>query len=234
MKKLFSIGLLLVFISAYYNAFSQNKLLNEMTITPPSFRNEYYENLNVLLRASLEYPSSAIYDGFQGTEVIRFAISDAGEIEDFIVVNSVCEDIDSEVLRVLQNTNGKWDPGAIDGEPTTMVREISVVFALHSIQDMLETAQYYLKKANELMFIKNKPEKALYYYCKAASLFPNNESILIFRGYCFNQLGRTEEASNDWERVRFLANNYIKVASPESGTALTSNNFDRALIFIPE
>lgn len=232
MKKLFSFGLMLVFTSVYYNAFSQNKLLNEMTITPPSFHTEYYENLNMLLLASLEYPFSAKNDGLQGTEVIRFTITPAGEIRDIIVLNSACEDMDSEVIRVLQYTNGKWDPGTIDDEATTMVREISVVFTLHSIEDMLKTAQYYLKEANELMYFENKPEKALHYYCKAVSLFPNNKSVLIPRGYCLSQLGLTEEACRDWERVKFLANRYNTVACPESRTALASKTPENELIVI--
>lgn len=232
MKKLLSIKLMLIFASVCDDAFSQNELLNEMTIAPPSLHYKYCENLGALFHAYLEYPSGAINDGIQGTEVIRFAVSPAGEIEDLTVINSISEDIDEAVLRVLQITDGNWKPGSVDGKPATMVKEVSVVFVLHSYDNMLKTAKHYLDKANELLFIQERPEKALHYYCKAAALLPNNESVLMVQGYCLDQLGRTEEADRVRERVEFLSDSYNSVVFPESGKVLSGKNFDRILVVL--
>ena len=217
MKKLLSFGFVLVILSGCHTASGQDQLLDELTITPPSFHNSHYDNLNALLGASIEYPAMARKCGIQGTELIRFAISPSGEIEDITVCNSVSREIDEAVISVLLFTNGKWQPGTIDGEPTTMVREVNIAFVLHSFETMVEKGKNYMLQANNLMYIREKPGRALHFYNKAATLFPNNTSVLLARSLCLEKLGRDAEAEKDNERLKLLAVKGNSITAPHNG-----------------
>lgn len=194
MKKLLSIGLILGLISASNIAFGQIQKMDEMTITPPTLNNAEYNNLQDHLQASVKYPSSAYNDKLQGTEVIRFAVTSSGTIEDITVINSVSWEIDEEVIGALLSTNDKWNPGTIDGQPTTMVRELSMIFALKSYDDMLKAGQCYMQKGNKLLYNQNKPKRALQYFNKVQTLFPYETSVQLVRGSCLDQLGLSADA----------------------------------------
>jgi TonB family protein len=204
MKKLYFLGFLLLIVSASYSANAQIQVLNEMSITPPTLQNEEYDNMIDFLENSIEYPVHSINRGQQGTEVIRFSVSDMGTIEDITVINSVSDEIDREVIAALQETNGKWNPGSIDGQPTTMERELALSFVLFSFDNMLNTAKNYLQKGNKLMYVEYKPEKAIKYYNMAYTLFPCESSVLLVRWLCLEKLGRLEDAKEVRERLEFL------------------------------
>jgi len=215
MKTLNSLGLLLLIVSVSYTANAQIQMMNEMSITPPSYKTAAYENLHDFLKASVEYPSRSVKAGLQGTEVIRFSVTPCGNIEDISVINSVSDEIDMEVIRALRKTNGKWEPGTIDGEASKLTGEVSLIFALNSYEDILQDARYYLQTGNSLMFKKNKPEKALYYFGKAYELFPNEESVLLSLGTCLNKLGQTSKAGALIERFHYLSDLYYPAGRPE-------------------
>ncbi len=214
MKKLLSLGFMLISFSACYTSFGQSKMLNELTITPPSFHNTSYENLYAQLSAVIEYPAESINKGLQGTEVIRFEVTASGEIEGLSVTNSVSPEIDKTVTRALQATSGSCDPCTIYGIPASMAREISITFALISYENMFNKAKQYMQHANYLMFKREKPEKALTVYNKLVTMFPNDESVLIGRGICLEKLGRTLEAQQDRERARIVADRKESVTLP--------------------
>ncbi len=206
MKKLLFIGLLLGLILVSYTTFGQVQMMNELTITPPAYQTSNYNSLHDLLQASVEYPASAINDRLQGTEVIRYTVTSSGTIEDITVVNSVSWEIDERVTQALMDTQNKWNPGIIDGEPTTMEREISMVFALNSYEDMIQKAQGYMQKGNKLLYVQNKPEKALRYFDMVETYFPYETCVLYLKGYCYEQLGYTAELEKTREKLEALAN----------------------------
>ena len=128
-------------------------------------------------------------DGRQGTEVVCFTVSRFGTIEDIRVINSVSKEVDREVISALRETCGKWNPGTINGQITSMSKEIALPFVLVSYEDMVRTADACMKKANRLMYSENKPEKALKYYNMAYRLLPNESSVVSGRELCLQELG---------------------------------------------
>lgn len=216
MKKLHYLGILLLMASASYTALGQSRLMNEMTITPPVYQNTLYNSLNELLQNTLQYPEKSLNFEHQGTEVVRFAISSSGTIENISIINSVSREIDDEVIQVLNSTKGNWKPGTVDGKERTMVKEISLVYALNSIDDLLNTANYYMQKGNKQLIKRDNPEKALKYYEMACSLLPNDPSVLLLKGCCLDQLGLAEDAKINQERISFLVENDRTTSFPES------------------
>lgn len=195
-------------------SFAQNQDLNDMNNIAPQFKgtstinqSEPSETISDYLKKYVEYPSISINCRLQGTEVVQFIITQNGEITGFKVINSVCPKIDQEVIRVLKTTNGKWNPGTINGNKVEMGTEVSVAFVMNSYDDLIKTAKHYQKKGNNWMFTKNNPEKALKYYNRGITLLPNEVSLLAMRSLCNYEMGNINEAEKDWKRIKTLANN---------------------------
>jgi TonB family protein len=186
-------------------AFGQNQDLNEIEVTAPQFQSEIFKSVNDFLNNSVEYPPESKNARLQGTEVVQFIVTPTGEITDFTIINSVSPEIDQEVIRVLDVTNGKWKPGTANGEPVAMVKEVSVAFFLHSEDELVKTAKQYQQQGNNYMFVKNNPEKALKFYNRGIVLLPYEESLLAARGLCKYQIGDEDGAYNDWKRLKTLA-----------------------------
>ena len=185
--------------------FAQNQDLNEIKVTAPRFQNDIFESVNDFLTNNVEYPANSKNAGLQGTEVLQFTVSTNGEISDFKIINSVSPEIDIEVIRSLEATNGKWKPGTSDGLPTAMPTEVSLVFFLNTPEDIIETAKQYQQKGNTWMYVKNNPEKALKYYNLGIKLLPNEESLLAARILCKYETGDKDGANKDLERLNILA-----------------------------
>ena len=97
------------------------KNVSEVKVTPPAFTGiqkitvepEGVPNdpLAVYLSEHFEYPKTAVECMIEGTGVVQFKVTPSGELTDFIVINSVCRDLDEEFIRVLKTTSGMWKPG---------------------------------------------------------------------------------------------------------------------------
>jgi tetratricopeptide (TPR) repeat protein len=186
-------------------AFGQEQKLNEIKVTAPQFRNEIFHSANDFLEHSVEFPAKSKNAGLQGTEVIQFTVTTEGQVTDFMVINSVSTEIDLEVIRILEVTNGKWTPGTVNGEPVAMTKEVSVVFKNNPATNFAELANKHLQKGNQALFVKNQPEKALKYFNRGITLLPNDETLLVVRGLCKYKLGDETGASRDWDRFKVLA-----------------------------
>jgi tetratricopeptide (TPR) repeat protein len=188
-------------LAAVY-ASGQDHNLQEIRVTAPHFRSELYDNLNDFLLSGIEYQHQSIRAGNEGTEVIRFVVTPRGEVKNLVVINSVSQIIDLEMLRILEITNGKWTPGTVNNVPVAMEKEISVVFKISENSDFVEKAKYNLEIGNNLFFVHNRPEKALKYFDKGISLLPYNETLLAVRGLCKYENGDLEGAKSDWNRLK--------------------------------
>jgi TonB family protein len=202
MKKIlvFLAGMLITFIAT-----SQNQVIKEVKVTPPNFKGEIPVSLIQYVQERVEYPSIAINGGVHGTVVVGFVITPQGELRDFEVINSVSKAIDDEVIRVLKTTNGKWAPGTRTGEAVSMPHEVSVVFKLYAEDDFTKIAKKYFNKANETLFVKDQPEKALKFINRGMNYMPNDETLLAVRGLCKYRLGDEMGANRDWGRLKILA-----------------------------
>ncbi|HSO89508.1 MAG TPA: energy transducer TonB [Draconibacterium sp.] len=198
-KIIFAISML---VAAF--AFGQNQDLQEIKVTAPQFRSDIYKNINDFLLSGIEYPVESLKAGEEGTEVIQFVVTPKGNVTDIAVINSVSEIIDLEVKRILEITSGMWIPGTVNSEPVAMEKEISVVFKISQKSDFVAKAKGYLEHGNKLLFVHNRPEKALKYFDKGVTLLPNEETLLALRGLCKYEIGDNEGAKLDWNRFKIL------------------------------
>ena len=143
-----------------------------------------------------------------GTEVIAFVVTSTGELEDFRVVNSVSKQMDEEMIRVLKETSGSWQPGLFKGEPVKTEYEVAMAF-IPSNFDPVQEAKKYLINGNSLIY-KN-PRRALKFINEAYRLLPCCESVLVARSVCKAELGDVLGAREDCDRIIALKNAY----SPE-------------------
>ena len=186
---------------------AQNHNLSEIEIITPKFQSEMYESLNDFLSSRMEFPRASASCRMQGTEVIKFTVTPDGEIGNFIIVNSICPEIDEEVIRVLESTSGRWHTGSVNGEQTAMGKEISVTFKMHASVDFIEMARSYLERGNRILFVKRKPKQAIKYFDKGINLLPNEEALLSARGLCRYELSDKDGANSDWVRLKELRSN---------------------------
>ena len=203
-------------IAAFGFAQNQNATvrfeLDETEVIPPKFcvidkviQGECFETIDDFLNKNIVYPPQSLRCNYQGTELVKFTVTQSGELTDFEVINSVCKKMDEEVINVLKLTSGKWRPACVNGKPVAMEQEVSVAFMLHPSNDFTNMAKSYIKKGNKLLFVKNNPEKALKYYDLGINLLPNNETLLAARGLCRYEIGDEEGAVRDWERLNTVA-----------------------------
>ena len=65
-------------------------------------------------------------------------------------------------------------------------------------------ATNYFDEGNLNLLVNNKPEKALRLYNKGVRYLPNETGLLLLRGICNYELGNTESARRDWDRIAIL------------------------------
>ena len=217
MKKYFILLICLIVSAVTYG---QNKMTNvmvdaEVEVTPPQFTG--IENVTALtntdrsvlikkyLVKNVIYPRRAAKCMREGTEVVQFTITATGELTNFKVINSLCPEIDNEMLRVLKTTDRMWKPGFNNGMPVAMEKEISMIF---KSGDYNNITKYFTAKANKFFIKGNKnlyfngnPKKALKYYNEGMRYLPYDKGLLYVRGMCLYELGDKEGARNDWNRI---------------------------------
>jgi TonB family protein len=208
MKKsvIFLAGTMITMIATGQN----QRTMEEITVTPPKFsaaetliQGKYFATVDDYLMHTVQYPQEAVNNGNQGTEVVRFVVTPSGNVTGISVINSICPEIDEEVIRMLQFTNGLWKPGSINGKAVAMEQEVSVAFKLHPSRDFVAMAKDYLKQGNK-MLLKGNTRRALSFYDKAVTLLPNEEALLAVRGMCRYQTGNTDGAAADCKRLKSL------------------------------
>jgi len=179
------------------------------------------------LNSKIVYPKEAVKCCVEGTEIVQFVVTSEGNVTDINCVNSVCGEIDNEVIRILKNTNGMWKPGTENGYPVAMKQEIAFAFCVQraGIESMLEyfttAATDYFNKGNKKLFEAQNPKRALEYYDLAMRYLPNDKAILYVRGLAKYESGDKEGARQDWERIKKLAEN----GRIENNVELTAANY---------
>nr|WP_321355684.1 TonB family protein [uncultured Draconibacterium sp.] len=189
--------------------------IDEVEISPPAFTGiaNYADIVNVdakylqtYLSSNITYPKEAERCGWEGTEVIKFNVNSQGKVTNIDIVNGVCPEIDKELVRVLESTNGMWKPGIKDGIPVSMEQEVSIVFSLSDNAEL--TSEKFLKVATscftqgaECFFEKGKSKKAERLFTKGITYMPHDQSLLLMRGLCRYERGNHEGAREDWTRL---------------------------------
>lgn len=216
--KTISIFLFAMIVSVFTFGQDKKKNLEEITVTPPQFtgineaakihQQENFTSFEDYLRKNLKYPESIMKNGANGTEVVHFEVSADGKLADFKVINSVSPEIDAAIYEMLKTTCGMWKPGESNGEPVSMEKEISIAFKWKEFEELNKTkdfealAKLYFEKGNKQLFEKNNINKALKYFSNGIKYKPNEDCLLLARGMCKYELGDTEGAQQDWNRMR--------------------------------
>jgi len=187
--------------------------LAEINVIPPKFpavetiwNGTNIKSINDYMNNHIEYPEVALNNGDQGTVIVQFMVTTAGELTNINVTNSVSDEVDMEVMRVLKTTSGQWKPASINGQPSEMSHEVSVVFKNQDRTDLTLLAKDYFLKGNKLLALKKDPKKALKYFNMAIRLTPYEENLLIARAICKYELGDEDGAETDWNRMMTLSN----------------------------
>jgi TonB family protein len=161
------------------------------------------------LQDNIEYPKEAIKCFNQGTVVVQFVVNANGELSDFKVINSVCPEIDKEVIRVVKTTDGMWKPALTSGKPVPMIKEVSMMFATSvEVKDLEAPVEYFTllarncwMRGNKLLVEKHNLKRAMKQYDEAIKYLPYDGAALLARGLCKYELGDKEGARSDWERI---------------------------------
>lgn len=176
---------------------------------------QHYENKNIrieypnfekgslddFLLMELVYPNRSEKLGVQGTVVVKFTVNPEGELSNFRIINSVSDRLDSEVIYALKESEGKWNPGQINGQPVKMDQEFSVAFMLHPEVDFIKEAEFYFHKGNQILHQQQDPERALRFFNCAMKYMPYETSILNARALCKYMMGDQAGAVQDVGRV---------------------------------
>ncbi len=200
------------------------KNVSEVEVTPPTFKGEFPNSVNECLQSRVEYPSTELKWGTQGTVVAGFVVTTEGKLKNIHIINSVSQAIDMEVIRALKSTDKMWTPGIKNGEAIEMPNEVSVVFKLYPEDNFTEIAKKYFVKGNYALFVKNRPEKALKYFTMCIKLLPNDETLLAMRGFCKYKLGDETGANRDWDRSKILAKKHGTNAEIENLPKISNNS----------
>ena len=202
-------------------AFGQKQNIDEVKVTPPKFtgvsnpillmKEGNFESIDDYLTRNIQYPEKDAKSFRQGTEVVKFTVSPIGELTDFTIINCVSPQINEEVIRVLQTTNGMWFPGYNNNEPVAMEKEVSIVFKIEGNRftpDFKTQATKYFSKGGEVFLAEHNPKKALKFYDKGIMLLPNDEGLLLMRGFARYETGDKDGANRDWQRIVTLGHTF--------------------------
>lgn len=197
----------------------QKPNLGEVKVTAPKFtgienaveilNGRESETINLYVSKNFSYTDTREVKP-EGTEVIQFTVTPEGELTDFVIINSVSHDIDMEMIRILQTTNGMWIPGYNNNEPAEMTKEVSLAFCTEnnsskSVTEIFtEKATPYFINGSKILFEKHNPKKAMKNFTRGINYLPYDKSLLIMRGICRFETGNKEGAHQDWERVKSL------------------------------
>jgi periplasmic protein TonB len=81
------------------------------------------------IKSSLTYPSKSAMKGAQGRVIVRFVVTETGEIGDVKVVSGFDPDCDNEAARVIKSMP-RWIPGKNKGENVAVYYQLPIAFKL--------------------------------------------------------------------------------------------------------
>lgn len=165
----------------------KNELL-EVKVIPPRFNSTENQpsqtaSLYYFLRTHFDYETPDLINF--GTAVIRFTVTENGNVIDPKVVNSVSWDIDHALMFALQQTNGMWKPGSNNGTPVAMEQEITMKIITGLSEKEVENMDFQARsrdkfqKGNLLLFEKDSPRRALNKFNYVIRLMPKEKTPTI-------------------------------------------------------
>ena len=77
----------------------------------------------------IKYPDNAIRNGIRGTVVAEFVVDAKGKVKDVKIVDSLDEEIDAQVVKVI-GASPKWKPATVADKPVSVKISVPVEFKL--------------------------------------------------------------------------------------------------------
>ncbi|PTN09899.1 energy transducer TonB [Mangrovibacterium marinum] len=209
-----SILLILMMVLSLGASAQFHVLKEEIEVKPPIFMGTAVSvvdngaSLDDFVAQRMIYPEQDLKLHREGTEVIQFTVNTNGTLSDFEVVNSVSPNMDAELIRVLQLTNGMWRPGSNNDGHTEMRSELAIACKIRLYEgsdrqtDFQKVATKYFQKGSKLLYTKNHPRRALSNFDEGIRYLPYDANLLVMRGYARYALGDLAGAIEDWEIVK--------------------------------
>ena len=193
------------------------KILKDVEVSPPSFMGVKTSVLDMAkstsiydyLDKAIEYPKRSEDQLREGCVVIQFTVLENGKLDNFEVINSVTNDIDEEVIRVLESTDGMWNPGKNNGYSVAMEKEVAITFKIGE-SNHVKLAQKFYRRAIK-KFEQNKYRKTLRLLDHALVYQPYDKTVLLKRGQTKLLTGNMDGACQDWNRLKFLGSDLADV-----------------------
>ena len=204
-------------------AFGQTERTEKTELIPPQFRYKDSKSINDFLKKNIDFSSTVPNYYREGTVVVEFVVNPNSKISDVKFLNGISPQVNSEVLRVLIASSGKWNPGYVNKKATPMKYEVALVFYRNSMEHLVQRVQNLQMKASEWLTVKNNPKKALKYFDYAISMLPFEESLWIERAMCKHELGDAEGESSDLSRFQLLTERRLTNSMVEQLAISTEN-----------
>lgn len=87
------------------------------------------EALPVFISNNIKYPDVAVKNGDQGKVIIRFCVTEKGDIDRISVEKGVTKELDEESVRVIK-TLPRFEPGMNEGKRVAVWYLVPITFAL--------------------------------------------------------------------------------------------------------
>ncbi|WP_167608315.1 hypothetical protein [Maribellus sediminis] len=203
-----------------------SRTLERMDVIPAQFTGtQYIANTDQsadlfmqFLRSSISEDNKLSAVNYEGTEVVKFTVTETGEVKDIRFVNSVCVQIDNAIARAIESTSGMWKPAIKGDEFGECYPEISLCFShktgnVETQEHFINQAEKHYEKASQQMFVDQNLKKAERNFTEVLNYMPYDGSTLYLRGICRYERGNTEGAIDDWSRFTEITG--LTAAPPE-------------------
>ena len=123
--------LLYVFVLSLCTVPCLSQSYNPEKKTTPSYKDGKKAFHDSLMKNIFIRPEQAYNECLTGIVVISFLVKEDGTIDSFITEHPVHPILDNHAYQFLYNTDGKWNPGTIDGKPYPMRKTMPFVYGLN-------------------------------------------------------------------------------------------------------
>jgi TonB family protein len=127
-----------------YNRICPPEIFGDYMEVPPVFPGGYKTLFDFLIK-NLQYPAECIDMDIQGRVIVRFIVSETGEIICPKIQRSLHPAMDEEALRVI-GLMPNWIPASNGGVPFKMCYTLPVLFKLNTIDEDTNDRQSFFKR----------------------------------------------------------------------------------------
>ncbi|MCK9220708.1 MAG: TonB family protein [Bacteroidales bacterium] len=148
------------------------------------------------LAKNVKYPEMAMEQGIQGRVFLAFIVEENGSISNIKVISGVNGGCTEEAIRVVNLTQGMWQPAWVNGKPQRAEFHLPVKFTIREVKKEVDYYELGLKLMKE-----GKYRQAISFFSNYKNGDKVNVDALYNRGLCSFLLEEYENAIWDWEEA---------------------------------